>query len=108
MKIGISVGGRINEVEKLSHTTDIEKTYWQKIGANFVNTLEDVGYFFADLFAWLIAAIPVLVVLGLIAVVVLVIVKVSIKKSKIRKEKKLKDSKIQTMKYTKAVEVESV
>ena len=40
----------------------VEKSYWQKMGDGFKESLKDVGDFFCDLFLWIISNLPALIV----------------------------------------------
>jgi len=73
----------IREVEKLSETVPIQRTYWQQVGDGLQLTTRNVGEFFTDLFKWIAINSPVLIILAIIVIVIVVIVKS--KKSKKRK-----------------------
>lgn len=49
--------------------------YWQEMGEGFKDTLKAVGNFFAGLFMFLIAGLPVIIILAVVAVAVILIVK---------------------------------
>jgi len=72
----------INEVEVYTEQPLIHRTYWERIGDGFMNTLRGIGSFFMGLFMWIIVSAPVLAILGVIAVATVLIVKRSIRKSK--------------------------
>lgn len=61
--------------EVIEYTAEPELTYWQRIGKGFMRTLRDVGEFFKDLLRVFIVSLPVLVLLGAVAVIVVVIVR---------------------------------
>lgn len=65
----------LSVTEVREYTPEPEPGYWRSIGLRFVNTLKGVGNFFAELLAFIIAALPVLVLLGLVALAVVYIVK---------------------------------
>ncbi|MDR2591100.1 MAG: DUF4349 domain-containing protein [Oscillospiraceae bacterium] len=56
--------------------------YWERVGNGFMNTLRSVGSFFTTLFAGIIMAVPLLIILGIIAIIVLVIAKRHIRKNR--------------------------
>ena len=65
----------LSVTEVKEYTPEPEPGYWRSIGLRFVNTLKSVGEFIAELFAFIIAALPVLVLLGLVALAVVYIIK---------------------------------
>lgn len=71
--------------EVVEYTPVEEKSPWQEIGEGFVDSISDIGEGFVDLFVFLVANSPYLVLLGGVAVVVILIVRRS---SKGRKAKK--------------------
>ena len=73
----------IREVEKLSETMPIQRTYWQQVGDGLQLTTRNVGEFFTNLFKWIVVNSPVLVILAIIVIVIVVIIKR--KRSKKRK-----------------------
>jgi len=73
----------VSEVKE--YTPEPEEGYWQNIGRRFVNTLKGVGEAVAEAFAFVIAALPVIVILGGIAVGVVAIVRRG-KKRRVAKE----------------------
>lgn len=74
------------EIQELSLTAGPtrEKTTGERISDGFTKTLYDVGTFFVDFAVWFVSALPILVVLGVIAFAVVLIVRASLKKSRQR------------------------
>lgn len=72
----------IAEVEELTTQVPAQRTYWEQIGDGVNDTLRGIGNFFKNLFMYIVVALPVLIILGVIAVAVLIIVRVSLKKKK--------------------------
>ncbi|MDR2600513.1 MAG: DUF4349 domain-containing protein [Oscillospiraceae bacterium] len=76
-------------VEVLEYTEPpppIDRGYWEKVGDGFMNTLRGVGNFFTTLFAGIIIAIPVLILLGIIAIIALLITKSQLRKQRKKRE----------------------
>ena len=78
----------IREVRTLTEREDPDRSYWQQLGDGFVDTLEDVGGFFKDLFRVIVSGLPIIVLVAVAVVVVVVLIR--------RRRKKRADSKIQT------------
>ena len=71
-----SVDLYISEVEKFTEIEPLQqKTYWQQTGDGLSATIRNIGFFFADLFQWLVINMPVLIILAVITVVVIIIVR---------------------------------
>ena len=68
-----SVSININEVEELTPTVQIRRTYGQQLTDGLKDTLRGVGNFFKSLLLFLFASSPVLAILIVIAVVVIVL-----------------------------------
>ena len=96
----------IQEVEKYSEPVVINRTYWQRIGDGLGSTTKGVGVFFSNLFAWLIIYLPVIIILGAIAVAVIIIVKRSDRKIRKRVAER-EASKAAEMEAEKAAERET-
>ncbi len=71
----------LSEVKEYTDTTEPE-TVWQRIGKGFMQSLEDLGKFFTELFVLLVVGIPYLVILAVVIVVVVLIFKRRRKKQK--------------------------
>jgi hypothetical protein len=65
----------IDEVDRLQEQIGIDRSYAQELGDGFTGTLRGVGTFFKELFRLVIAALPVLVVLAVLALAVVFIVR---------------------------------
>ncbi|MDR1136285.1 MAG: DUF4349 domain-containing protein [Clostridiales Family XIII bacterium] len=70
-----TVNLNIEEVEKMQEQTQLNRSYAQELGDGFGNTLRGVGVFFKELFRLIVAVLPVLIILAVIALAVLFIVK---------------------------------
>lgn len=75
----------LSVTEVKEYTPEPEPGYWRSIAQRFTDTLKGVGNFFAELFAFIIAALPVIVLLGLAALAVVLIVK-SAKTRRVKKK----------------------
>ncbi|MCL2249802.1 MAG: DUF4349 domain-containing protein [Oscillospiraceae bacterium] len=75
----------LNIMEVEVFTEQPERTYWERIGEGFMNTIRGVGNFFSAAFMYTIIAAPVLVILAIIAVTTLLIVRWRLKVSKQKK-----------------------
>lgn len=64
----------LREVEKYTEKEEPHRSYWEQIGDGFLGTLRDVGDFFKELFKDLVVALPVIVLVGAVAVVALVLI----------------------------------
>ena len=71
--------------EVVEFTVVEEQTVWQRIGSGFMSSLKDVGNFFVEIFVFLLANLPVLV---LVAAGVLVIVLLCRRSAKKRRERR--------------------
>lgn len=71
----------LSEVKEYTDTTEPE-TVWQRIGKGFMQSLEDLGEFFTELFVFIVVGIPYFVVLGIVILVIVLIVKRRNKKNK--------------------------
>ena len=65
----------IREVEKLSETVPIQRSYWQQVGDGLQATTRNVGEFFTQLFKWIVVNLPVLAILAIIVIVIVLLVK---------------------------------
>ena len=84
----------IQEVEELTEQVKTQRTYWQKIGDGFVDTLQGIGVFFKELFRIVLSALPLLILIAIIVIAVLLIIKASkTKKYNSQRSKKSKNSK---------------
>lgn len=70
----------INEVKKLSEPVSLQRTYWQEIGDGIQDTFTAIGEFFKELFKWLVIALPVLVILSVVALAAVLLARRCIKK----------------------------
>lgn len=75
----------VQEVVVYTEETPVVRTYWQRVGDDFMDSLDDVGDFFKDLLRWFVGSLPVLVLLGVIAAVIIILSRRSIKKRRARK-----------------------
>lgn len=71
--------------EVVEYTPVEEKTPWQEIGDGFMESLSDIGNGFVDVFVFLVANSPRLVLLGGIALVVILLIRRSNKRRKAKK-----------------------
>ena len=71
----------LSEVKEYTDITEPE-TVWQRIGKGFMQSLEDLGEFFTELFVFLVVGIPYLVILAVVIVVIVLIFKRRRKKEK--------------------------
>lgn len=74
----------LTEVKDYSSATGADLTYWQEVGAALRGTLKGIGNFFSSLLMFLIAFLPVLLILAAVAAAVMFISK----KVRARKAKK--------------------
>ncbi|MDR1246278.1 MAG: DUF4349 domain-containing protein, partial [Clostridiales Family XIII bacterium] len=65
----------INEVDHLQEQTKIDRSYAQELGDGFTSTLRGIGAFFKELFRLVFAALPVLIILAVLAFAAFLIVK---------------------------------
>ena len=75
----------LNLDEVVEYTPVEEESPWQKIGSGFMDSLSDIGTGFVDVFVFLIANSPRLVLLGGIAAVVILLIRRSKKRKKAKK-----------------------
>ena len=73
---------RIDEVKEFTVVEEEEPTLWQRIGNGFVSSVKTVGKILEHLLVFFVAALPFLVIPGIIVVVVLVLVRRADKKRK--------------------------
>lgn len=73
---------RIDEVKEFTVVEEEEPTLWQRIGNGFVSSVKTVGKILENLLVFFVAALPFLVIPGIIVVVVLVLVRRADKKRK--------------------------
>lgn len=71
--------------EVVEYTPVEEKSTWQEIGDGFMESLSDIGNGFVDVFVFLVANSPRLVLLGGIAVIVILLIRRSNKRRKAKK-----------------------
>lgn len=69
----------ISEVKEFTEVIEPE-SIWQRIGNGFMESLENIGIFLENLFVFLIAALPYLVLISVVPVIVLVIIYIKKKK----------------------------
>ena len=74
----------IREVEKLSETVPIQRSYWQQVGDGLQSTTKRVGQFFTEFFKWIVVNSPVLAILAIIIIVIVMLVKRGSKKKRDR------------------------
>ncbi len=74
----------IQEVREYTITEEPE-TVWDRMGTGFVESLQELGDFFVELFVWLFVNIPYLVILAVVVFVAILILKAR-KKKKSRKK----------------------
>ena len=70
----------INEVEKFTEYTPIQRPYWQQVNDGFGGTLRSIGDFFKDLLKWLIVNIPVIVILAVLVIIAVILIRRSIRR----------------------------
>lgn len=73
---------QIREVENLSQKVELQLSYWEQMWNGVKNTVSDIGSFFKGLFKGFVIILPVIIILGIIAVAVVFIVKACVKKHK--------------------------
>lgn len=56
----------IEEVEKIKNEVDVKGNILEKMSTSFINSIKDVGYLMKNFIIYLVAAIPYIVVIGLI------------------------------------------
>ena len=71
----------VTEVREFTVVEEPE-TVWQRIGAGFMESLEDIGDGFVELFVFLVVNFPYLVIMGAILVVIILVIRTRIKKKK--------------------------
>ncbi len=72
----------INEVKEYTVTEEPE-TVWQRIGTGFMESLENLGTFFTELFVFIVVALPYLIPL---AIVITAVILLTIKRRKKKKD----------------------
>ena len=72
--------------EVVEFTVVEEQTVWQRIGSGFMSSLKDVGNFFVEIFVFLLANLPVLVLVAAAVIVILVLCRRSAKKRRERRQ----------------------
>ena len=72
----------LNEVRELSVGSSQNKPYWEDVSDTLLSTLRSVGLFFKDFFKYLIAALPILIILGIVALIIILIIRGAVKKSR--------------------------
>ena len=70
------------------------KSVGERIQAGFSDSLHGVGAFFVNAFVWLVSALPVLIVLGIIAAVVLICIRAARKRRRAHKDEAEKTEKL--------------
>ena len=70
------------------------KSVGERIQAGFSDSLHGVGTFFVNAFVWLVSALPVLIVLGIIAAVVLICIRAARKRRRAHKDEAEKTEKL--------------
>lgn len=78
----------IAEVKVLTPVDEEEKGFWEEIGDGFVNSAESVWEFLKDLFAFVIVAVPYLLLIGVVVAVNVIIIVVIVRSSKKRAKKR--------------------
>ena len=74
----------ISEVRE--YTVVEEQTVWQRIGKGFMDSLKGVGNFFVEIFVFLLANLPVLVLLGAFVFFIVFLIRRGAKKRKARQQ----------------------
>ena len=74
----------IQEVEKLTEYTPIQRSYWQQVSDGFRGTMRSIGEFFKELFKWVVVNIPVLIILAVIIIAAVIVIKRLLKRSRSR------------------------
>lgn len=72
---------------RLNEGPAAQQTVGERIERGFTDTLYGVGTFFVNLFVFLVSALPVLVVMGIVALIVILIVRGSKKRNKKKEDK---------------------
>ena len=72
----------IFEVEEFTEFVPAARTYWQQVGDGFARTIRGVGWFFSDLFGWIIINLPILIILAAIGFAAQLIIRKKIKKNR--------------------------
>ena len=75
----------LTEVTEYTEVEEEPETFWQRLGRNFVKSLESLGDFLLGLIVVIAVCLPYLVVFGVIGLVIFLIIRASIKKKKRRK-----------------------
>lgn len=75
-----TVNIHLQEVEELTSPTATQRTYGEKLRDGLSDTLSDVGRFFSNLLLWIVSALPVLVILAVIAAVAAILIRRGIRR----------------------------
>lgn len=76
----------IEEVEKYTPESLTKPSYGERLWDAFTDSIEDIGVFFSDFLIILVAALPILVVLGAVGFVAVMLIKRARKKRKAKKD----------------------
>lgn len=74
----------LTEVTEYTEVEEEPETFWERLGRNFMNSLESLGDFLLNLVIVLAVCLPYLVVFGVIALIIILIIRASVKKKKRR------------------------
>lgn len=75
----------LTEVTEYTEVEEEPETFWQRLGRNFVNSLESLGDFLLNLVIVIAVCLPYLAVFGGIGLVIFLIIRASVKRKKRRK-----------------------
>ena len=78
----------ISEVQELTATYKPGRSYWERMGDGFMETLKDIGEFFTDLFMDIVVSLPVLIILAAVIVAIVLTVRALLRKRKAKKQQK--------------------
>ena len=78
----------VEEVQRLTVVEPEKRSYWQRVGDGFMQSIEDIGYNLSEFFIDFVAAIPVLVILAVLILAAVVIIRIFIKRSRAKKMRK--------------------
>lgn len=76
---------KVEEVREYTVTEEPE-TLWERIGTGFMESLENLGSFFTELFVLLVVSLPYLIILAVAVLALILVIKLSNKKRKTKKE----------------------
>lgn len=79
----------IEEVQE--YTPVAERTVWQRISEGFVSNLKNLGEGFVDIFVWLLAGLPYIVVFGAVIVAAVAVIRKCAKRKAAKKALKQKE-----------------